>query len=275
MSTQTFQSNFVDSYHNNVVHARASRLMDYYVETYNDANLAPASERLVEVYREKGDDFVGLSHVEFLNHMQSPDMTVFNKIKGSLKLDKVAADFTVLKRKRCQSEIDGEFNFDRKWDLAPFDSTKKLPMPVKSVVVNCCFAAHSGIDFDQITAWGALCYGLIKILEDNGFSCEVNIIKENRNSGGNGHLTSIYKVKSCGEYISEQNLAKYFHGSFYRRCLLLGISLNGLLHEAPVGWKLGHPVTQKTSFVNGLITLGSEMRQEDINLDNLKKVINL
>ena len=132
------------------------------------------------------------------------------------------------KRKRFMSAHDGEWNPDRKWELKPFQDTRRVRRLNRTIRIACDFSINCGTKAEDINRYGAMVWALAEIIENAGI--QVEVIYESKSKGCDkrgGRVVSMFFVhmKKPGEYMAPQNLAALFTSNFYRR---LGFAFTSL-----------------------------------------------
>lgn len=157
------------------------------------------------------------------------------------------------KRRRCLSEHDGDWEMDRKWDLAPFSSTKiaskEFPYIEVCWPMNMLGTASAG----EIADFSSRCLALAELLETIGY--RVALIGEDWNQGclGTISLSGVQRaagwevkppvvkqtfhrltIRDAGSYGNIQDFAIYTSCEFYRRVMFSLIrSTIGYVHAVP------------------------------------------
>lgn len=144
-----------------------------------------------------------------------------SKYQGLEKLLSEKAEMIAPKRKRKLSEYDGEIDFDRRWDMAPYWNTVKEKSGVAPTLdIWCEFSFNCGVAAEDIAKFGVFCWSIANAVENAGIQVNLNLYNygERRNSQDHkwtdcNHIS----VKKAGEYIDMQNIARCFTPGFYRR----------------------------------------------------------
>lgn len=261
---------------NTAITAHAYEVADLWVK-YNKKELP---------YNKEYKDYSGNSvHNKFFkdgtfygNFKQTEDTLQYNKFvledffkniwSGKLRDDLSFLNAKSKKRKRHLSEHDGDFDFDRLWDVKLFNSTRTEPFDNR-VIVDVSFDIHCGYSAKDIREYGKLCYHVTNFIEEHGYVCDINIVLESnglftiKGQSTNENLTRI-NIKNSNEYQDNITICKYFTDWFYRRAIF-----NLWVHTAKeqklgVNEGLGYPK-------QGLVTKGERgyiflvpMRKNDI-----------
>ena len=144
------------------------------------------------------------------------------------------------KRKRVFSEHEGEWDYDRKWEITPFQSTvlRKDEFPYLEVCFPINMLARATPEY--ITGFGARCLAICEILENAGYRIAVTM--EDWNTGcvvssckgvskgwnfKQRQMLNRMVLREANEYGSIQDFAVYASAAFYRRAIF------GLIRSIP------------------------------------------
>ncbi len=130
-------------------------------------------------------------------------------------------------RLRKNSEYDGEYSFDRRDEIEPFQAcfkTKTGLMPTLTINIDFNFSAYQTAE--KISQFGSFCHAIISKIEESGVSCEVNFVQHLHSLFPHGKESGLNHVfytnlKQAGSYIEESTLARCFTSGFYRRACFL------------------------------------------------------
>jgi len=180
------------------------------------------------------------------------------------------------RRKRKMSEHDGEWDFDRKWELKPYQGTIRKKQLRKSIKIYANFSCSGSSGAREITEYGALIWAITKIIEDSGIQVEVYYQERANRVDVNLSVSTnvLMRLKKAGEYISPQALAASFTANHYRR---LGFALQTIAVAAcgnrvtSRGMGCAPKGTKPISFSEGILTL--DKKDNQINYDEIEKVI--
>ena len=159
-----------------------------------------------------------------------PSLDTFLKAKqdlvksGILRGIKPESTFKA-KRRRVLSEHDGDWSFERRWDLKPFSSTHREQAPVPHIEILADFSISGMHSSKNVDEYGAYVWSIAQILEDMGVSTTIGI-QNNTDWQGDGHSLITVIAKQSGTYISPQALAQVFRSCYYRRAIF------GMMAEA-------------------------------------------
>lgn len=174
------------------------------------------------------NDVINLKNMkQFQNQLEE-----FRKHKLEEKI-KSKLDFSS-KRARKISEHDGDYDFEKRWEIKPFNNAIRMPVPISIVDIKVDFSISYAMSADDINKYGAMVWAVVQLIESLGIQCNINMIDDNLNidsKGGGffgGNNDSKYdlmfdlQIKKSGEYISPIALATCFQSVFYRRALFAG-----------------------------------------------------
>lgn len=163
------------------------------------------------------------------------------------------------KRQRLRSEHDGDFNFDSKWDIKPFDTALKRKVPIPEVHVVADFSFNCNFEAELINKYGAFVWSICQILETAGVAVEASIRLRSVgvSSDGDFNSTALIKVKESSEYISPIAMAMCFRTVFYRRVLFNLYIMMCDIHDVEVCSSLGRgtPYEKSAQYKDGVLKL--------------------
>ena len=212
------------------------------------------------------------------------DFATYNKFQNELK--SLSAWQTLQttfaqknKRKRVMNEYDGEWDYDRRFEIKPFSRRGLMPNVHKKVILNVGFSFHCGISASTINEYGAFSAAIASTLESNGIGVELNIFDASIDLIHQTRDLAItwLKIKRFDEYLPSQMILQLFNANFFRRVLFgCKIKSSDDLNK-PVHWGLGEPFQSKTHWecMPGTIYLHSCKlldRQNDCITDILKSI---
>lgn len=156
-------------------------------------------------------------------------------------------------RKRFSSEHDGEFDYDKRWDIKSFSKSVRAEAPVKIVKINAELSFSAGVSAETINGYGCFLVFLIELLEAQGIMCELYVSHSGFNFASGPVEKTMYhlerttlRVKSANQYLSTQSLLKAFSANFYRRSLFATIVSSAHALNLPANNNLGMPVSYGT-----------------------------
>lgn len=207
-----------------------------YLEEYTGVNVLASKE-----YEEfAGGTWNDVLNLKNLKQFQD-QLTEFRKHKLEERISK-KVDFSV-KRVRRNSDYDGDYNHDKRWEIQPFSNAIRTKIPVSCVDVNVDMSISSGMRADDINAYGAMVWAIVQLLETIGINCNINIVKSSHSITEEENLGQkvFLKIKKSGEYISPVALATCFQSVFYRRAIFSNIVLAADSQNKTVTSYLGTP----------------------------------
>ena len=184
--------------------------------------------------------------VTSLKNMDNFKKTLAEFQKNKLE-EKVKAriDFSP-KRKRSLSEHDGDWDFDKQWDIKPFSNSRKEMLPINVVDINVDMSISAGMSAEAINSYGALVWSVIQIIESIGIQANIYVINEGKGISDKSDDRIQLCIKKAGEYISPISLATCFQSVFFRRAIFTGIVLAADHYNEEVYCSLGSPKVAKT-----------------------------
>lgn len=151
------------------------------------------------------------------------------------------------KRKRQLSEHDGDYDHDKRWDIKPFNNSKKEMLPISVVDINVDMSINCSMKADDINKYGALVWSIVQLTESLGIQANINIINDCTHLSSEGHAGLLtLQIKKAGEYISPVALATCFQSVFYRRVIFTGMVLECDEFNLKTSYGLGSPRVQRT-----------------------------
>ena len=207
-------------------------LFTLWVACKNDSALREAAKNADKLHRyvdDSSSNFAGITPKELENHASGMgiDLKAFQEAKEKLKdfSSALQTNFAPIasSRKRRFSEHDGEYSYDRRNEIEPFQACVKEKSGVlNTLVLNVDFNFSAFHDAAKITKFGAFCFAIFSKLEEAGISCEVNLRQSINGLCTSGKVkdkkTDFYiRVKEAGSYVEESEIARCFTSGFYRR----------------------------------------------------------
>lgn len=163
------------------------------------------------------------------------------------------------KRKRVMSEYDGDYQHDRRFDIAPFILAKREAVPARTITLRCFFAAPGSVNGDEITRFGTVIWAICQTIEKSGIPVKVTWVKRNERMSDSTKVNKSeieLTLKDFGQYLSPSILAAVFSGVFYRRIGLALICAAAELAKVAVCGSLGTPVAPSGfTYEHGVVNL--------------------
>ena len=144
------------------------------------------------------------------------------------------------KRKRVNSEYDGDFDFDRKWEIKPFSTTKQIKVPIPIIKINIFLGVNCGYSPESYNKYSALAWAVTQLIESHGVNTEISYSSYaigSCNGSVDYYQTGI--LKEATKYLSPQSLAYALRTSFLRRHIFAGIIHGSDYAKLPVLSTLG------------------------------------
>lgn len=217
-----------------------------------------------EVENQGGKDanksFCGTTYNEWIREIEKPSSTLENIKREREKIEKIGIEHTLKEiirecvpvRKRRNSEHDGEWSLDRKWELKPFMRTDKDIGEAPSLVIRCMGGFNGMTDAEEITEYASKAGALSDIIESIGIKTRLSIVHDNqgRFSKTRDEITSKnrfeYLIKDFDEYGSLDAMATCFHASTQRRTMFtlyaLVAATNKWILTDGLGQSIEHPL---------------------------------
>lgn len=217
----------------------------------------------------------------------TPDLTLYETARAKLKsgtlLKKIIQKSILLRRRlRSVSEHDGDWDFDRKWEIKSFSRATRKPVKNRYVKIVASVDIAWKTNAKSISEYGSLIWGINDILESIGFNTDIVITNHATDLngsgifGGNGDIEADIEVniKRAGQYVSPLNIARCLSSNFYRRAVF------ALLIKAPDNFdqkcseSLGRikEYDYTVKFENGVLYLTPECIQTSSN-DKVQEII--
>lgn len=209
------------------------------------------------------------------------DMRPFQKARAELektgilaKLQSHLADVSP-KRKRRMSEHDGEWNFDRRWDMEAFSSTTRTLAPAQAIEFVANFAISSGTSSQAIDKYGAMVWALSDLIESAGIRTGITyrVALNSIDSGETVGTELRVRIKRPEEYLAPSMVAACFRSNFYRRLafsfMCMGAESFGLGRCSGLGRPIQEP--DPIRFEDGKIIMSPDAPQ--VSAETIQNVI--
>lgn len=160
------------------------------------------------------------------------------------------------KRRRVFTDKDGDFDYDRRFDIAPYSSVIKQKVNKKVVDFNIHTGFSWNVDEKIINKYAAIVCVLNDIFNTFGVSTNIYNIKNTLNitnsgtyfSGNPPHLIAKIKIKDSNTYSTTQTILKNIDSIFYRRALFGLTVLASDYVDKTVDEGLGQPKRYEKNF---------------------------
>lgn len=178
------------------------------------------------------------------------DFTEFNEQRKTISQNKlwknIVTQFsTAMVRRRVRSEYDGEFDYDKRYDIAPFSQRSKAPQTRRSVklFMESSFSCH--VKAETITQYGCFVAAIVNLLEANGTNVELVATYTSTGFLSGIYAASMFRfeqtVKQSDEYVPLGQLLRLASGVYYRRAIFSLIVLAAEYAGHQVSEGLGSP----------------------------------
>lgn len=251
---------------------------------YREGEKTLTHSQMLDCYKDDESSWRGGTKKEILNSENGefdikPFLDQKEKLQKSVgsQLEFLEAEL-LRKRTRFLSEHDGELDFDRLYERAPFYSTKFTNNGVARIMdINVDFTFSAGVDQKAITEYGTMAWAITDILEKAGIRCNifVNTVCTGQSHGElpiNDYITKI-KIKSTEEYIDTLDIARHFTSNYYRRVIFSnwGMANEAMGREVSYGFGSVKHWDRKSTAEKGVLNLAiSQMK--DFKLDSKKLI---
>lgn len=214
---------------------------------------APDAKRMTREILSTDENWKGGSYETLLTNLSGEiEMTRYYKERDKLKKtgferklrEKIA--MIAPRRTRCNSEHDGEWSLDRKWDTTPFQATKKALGAGRTLDITVNLCASAGVDSKDFDRFGTQVWAISDLIEGAGIQTritaqyDVGRLGETKEGGQVDGLIQI-QLKDPTQFVTPTRLAACFTTNFYRRpvfALMVGVSQ---LENGEVDYGLGSP----------------------------------
>ncbi len=162
------------------------------------------------------------------------------------------------RRKRQMSEHDGEWSFDRRWEVTPFQATQRVPSPGRTIDISCHMAVTCAVRAEEIARFGAVCWAICDLIESAGVSARIEMLCDVSRLGAcNVDGKVRIEAKKAGEYVAPSLLAGMFTPLFYRRTMhsLEGIIPNLERAKNRCGLATPNQAPARVAYADGALTL--------------------
>lgn len=142
------------------------------------------------------------------------------------------------RRRRTMSEHDGDWDYGRRWEIAPFAATTKAFQPARTVKIRANFDANCSAKAEALDRYGAMVWALNDLIEQAGIRTEVIWAMDTRDifSDGRGNGSTEITIKRPKEYVAPSMIAAVAKARFFRR---FGFSM--IVAQAEVAGKTVDP----------------------------------
>lgn len=247
--------------------------------------------RMREITKDRGSDGVGADWVggtydDLVNNLKGRlDMKPLHAKRDEFartgivdKLRVAMADINP-RRKRRNSEYDGEWSYDRQWEIEPFQATTKTLMPGRTMDIICHFSVSSRAKADEINRYGAMAWAISDLIEAAGIGTRIELRYTARSVDENSRVDCQIRleVKKPGQYLAPSLVAAAFQSVFFRRPVFSLFIAAANLHGEKSDSGLGLPVQEsmRIKFENGRLELSPDVKfasSEEIEKEVMKSI---
>jgi len=216
-----------------------------------DFNIAQNKRHVKKIIEESTSNFYGsTASTKLASQLHNPatlDMQEYESKKRELNIQKFAHDTgMVSRRRRSLSEHDGDWDYDRRWDIKQFQVARRQPTQVRIVNIAFSFSIACGVAPSTIDEFGRTIWAIVQSLEEMGYNCNVDawVPLDTVARGGSGKFTSSkafkYNIKNSQSYVERSILARVLSSPFYRQALFTNWILDADRDAATASEGLGY-----------------------------------
>lgn len=205
-----------------------------------------------ELLGDEKDPWKGGTYSELLNWLSGDiDMAKYNAEKDRLRksgFDRKLREKIAMvspKRKRCMSEHDGEWDMSRRWEIMPFQNTRKAIGAGRSIKIVINLAASSGVSAEKIDKFGVTVWAISDLIESSGIQTEIIARYAGRNIGTGKksvHNEFLINLKEATQFVTPMRLAACFKTAFFRRAIFAKLCIATQLENSKLRTSLGSPL---------------------------------
>jgi hypothetical protein len=159
------------------------------------------------------------------------------------------------RRKRVISEHDGDWNYDRRWEIQPFESTRKTLGVGRSIQITCNLAVSCAVSAKKINRFATMVWAISDIIEACGIQTEIicRYFSRDYTREAKVNFLAEFTAKDRETFCTPTTLAAMFNALTWRRTVFslmeatpdiigelasygLGHAVNG---DFPVKWVVG------------------------------------
>lgn len=214
---------------------------------------------------------------------QSPFLAARDQISKTLAELQTLTSLTGKRRKRVVSEYDGDLNFERLYDIAPFDATRTENSGIaRTIDVVVDFSFNCMVSAKAISEYGAVCWSVVDLLERSGIQCNV-LLEFKAEQGAETKVetdaekvtirTQRLLVKRADQYQDPMDLARCFTSWFFRRILFTTSVICTDAQGLGASYGLGGPIPRTSHAKAGELFLGAEISRDQVNIKGLVEFI--
>lgn len=166
------------------------------------------------------------------------------------------------KRRRSLDEHEGDWDMDRRWEIKPFNRSRRETVVNKVVDMECHFCVNGGVDSEELDKYGALIWAVSDIVEKAGIRTRVTLVIKGKHSGSKGSSETLeVEVKRPDEYVMPQLIAAAFTTNFFRRMGFALVVASADVAEQKVAYGLGRADSPNVvaEFTEGKLVLSDSL----------------
>ncbi len=167
----------------------------------------------------------------------------------------------VPKRKRCFSEHDGEWSYDRRHEIEPFSRCKTKQSPARVLEIDAHFSISGWSKPADIDKYGAMVWGVSQLIEKCGIQTRIVWTDSANKFDEDKKLSYACRIllKEPGKYLAPSLLAACFSSLFYRRIGFMVQILGAEFAHAHSADGLGNPIPREAAeFKNSKLFLSPD-----------------
>lgn len=181
-----------------------------YVFTNKDADFCGGTLEQLGQDLSQGKDLT--KHLEMLSE--------FKRSNLGQKIEAIRESFAVRRRLRT-SDIDGDWDYSRRFSDKPFVVSKKERVSRKAIDLIIRLNARGDVSSESLDRFGVLCWTVINCLESSGRRVRLRLISQASHSFKTKgiHSCVLLNVKEANEYLEPSRLAAVISANFFRRVI--------------------------------------------------------
>ncbi len=123
------------------------------------------------------------------------------------------------RRKRIMSEHDGDWSYDRQWEISPFDATRRAACQGKTITLIVNFAVSCMTDHAALENFGCFAWAICSLIESAGVG--VNLVvrfqASDLSTSRSGDCDIQITIKKSDQYVEPTRIAAMLQTAAYRR----------------------------------------------------------
>ncbi len=210
----------------------------------------PANRRMTkDITSNERNDFVGGSSEELLGSLLGRiDMKPFEAARVRLQqtglIQKLQTKSQRIRPRRARvfSDIDGDWDYSRRYETQPFVGVTKVLTPVKTITIEVHFSISCNATQTDIDRYGAMAWAISQVIEKSGIQTRIVWILEGTHlteSGKKDFGRVEIELKKAGQYLAPSLLAAAMKANFFRRVGFAFLTASAELLDGTVSYSLG------------------------------------